>query len=430
MRTLIIIIAILSPLAFSLPQFDLESAFNQNYEASQSLSQTLDTANANFEIFSDANYPKLSLSQAVNWQNFQTVSLQVTVGFSYNILDAKRDLQVRIAQLAKNMAELEQTTEKTQALYILRTYVQALNTSDTVLRLLNGLETDVRKAKPNWTPETPASKFAPAEIDPYVKFLEFLDTRKSVANQAARIQKQISKWTKLSLDELSKLEFPGDVSLPENDTQQCVTQSITVKRASMRLEQEKLFEALRNDASPTLNLSASATATTNPTTGQSPIGGVASLTLNIPIGPNAPITGNGQVVVTPTGVTQTASVSFPNVFRSADPQGVKWATKNLEDATENVQDNLTELQATRADGLSTLKVDKQRLDWGERSYKDSLGADELVRLNARFALMGLKVRSMYNHMNYQINGLNLAQLCQLKFSYIPRDAAFTVVVKP
>jgi hypothetical protein len=431
MRAISILIIMLFSIAFSTSQIDLESAFDSHYEISEYTSQASDDAIVQLENSGIAYFPKINLSQIFGWQNFQTASLQVNIGISYNILDAKRDLQMKIAQIGETMAEIEKKSEKTQALYTLRTYIQALSTSETLLQLLSSLEIDVRKARPNWLPETPANKFAPNEIEPYLKFLELMDTRKSVITQAERIKKQISKWTKINLEELSKLEFPGDVMLPEFNSQQCVSESITVKRAQMRLEQEKLFEAVRNDASPTLGFTASATATTNPAAGQSPISGQASLTLNIPIGPNSPVTGGNQVVVTPLGITQTANLVFPNPFRSADPQGVKWALKNLEDATETVKDNLTELQRTRTDSMTTLKLDKQRLDWGERSYKDSLGTDELVRLSARFALMGLKVRAMYDHMNYQINGLNISQLCQLKFAYVPRDPAFGIlVVKP
>jgi hypothetical protein len=107
-----------------------------------------------------------------------------------------------------------------------------------------------------------------------------------------------------------------------------------------------------------------------------------------------------QATVSNTGASQSANLSFPNAFKQSDPQGVYWATKNLDDTKEATQEGL--------------------------ALRDSAGADALVQLNARFALMGLKIRGAYDHLNSQLNTLTLANTCSLKFSYNPRDAVFGV----
>jgi hypothetical protein len=117
---------------------------------------------------------------------------------------------------------------------------------------------------------------------------------------------------------------------------------------------------------------------------------------------------------------QTATVSFPNTSRSADPQGVRWAQKNLEDTREAIRQDLDDLVRARANGSSAAQVNAQRLDWGERSYRETTGGDELVRLNARFALMGLKLRVLYDQLSLGVNALNIAALCQMEVAYAPR----------
>jgi hypothetical protein len=79
------------------------------------------------------------------------------------------------------------------------------------------------------------------------------------------------------------------------------------------------------------------------------------------------------------------------------------------------------------DGLvSHVLLAKQRLERGERSLRDLAGADVLVKLNARFVLMGLKSRGAYDHLNLQLNTLTLANTCNLEFSYNPRNTVFGV----
>jgi hypothetical protein len=406
----------------------IETAFIENYPLDQNLIQNRDQIQIDLEAAHGAYWPRLSLAQALNWQNYQTASLQASTSLSWDLLNIKRNYQLRSVELDQTLNTLDINHNKSQALSNLRTYIQALNTYEIGVNALQTLETDLRKARPHWSPDTSSNRFAPNEIEPYLKFLEFIDTRKSLELQAQRIRKQIGKWTKIAVEELAagRIQYPGDVVLPPFDQNQCVTESITVKRASLRLEQEQLFEAMRYDATPTLTLNASGSYTSTPTTGQPNLSGVVSLQAAFNLPPNAPGTFGVQVAATPNGLTQTASASFPNPFRSADPQGVKWAAKNLEEAREVVQTDLEELLRTRQTSLETLRLDKQRLEWSERNYKDTATADELVRIGARLALMGLKVRSVYDHLSYQINGLNVAQLCQLQFTYGARDPLFDV----
>jgi hypothetical protein len=418
-----------SCVVYALNQSDLEYRFDKNRESLQSISQNTDQALLGLENANSAYLPRITLAQSLQSPAFQTPSLQVSIAASWNLLDAKRALQSRLAELQMQFATLEKTLEKSDALLNLRQYVQALNTYELGIGLLRNLEADVKKQRPLWTVETPAKQFAPNEIDSYLKFLEFVDTRKSLELQAERLRKQLSKWTKLPMSELSegKIQFPGDPVLAGAVVvSTCVDQSPNMLRAKLRLEQEKVFEALRNDASPTLTVSGQLAATTAPVSGQSGFSGQISLTLNIPIPPNAPVSGNAQATVSNSGASQSASLSFPNAFRQSDPQGVYWATKNLEDTKEATQDGLEEALRSRDGLVSNVLLAKQRLEWGERSLRDSAGTDALVRLNARFALMGLKIRGAYDHLNLQLNSLTLANTCNLRFSYNPRDAVFGV----
>jgi hypothetical protein len=277
--------------------------------------------------------------------------------------------------------------------------------------------------------DTPASQFAPNEIDSYLKFLEFIDTRKLLEVQANQFRRQLGKWTKLSAAELAEgqIAFPGDPTLEsEIVVDSCTDQSVSMQQANMRLEQEKLYEALINDASPVLTFSGQVNATTAVTTGQSAFSGQVSVSLNIPIPNTSVFSGNTQATAGLTGVTQTASASFPNLLRQAEPQGVKWAEKNIADTREAVTDQITDSLRSRENLINNIKLAKQRLEWGERSLRDSSNADALAKLNARFALMGLKIRGYYDHLNLQINTLSLANTCNLKFNYVPRDVVFSL----
>ena len=187
----------------------------------------------------------------------------------------------------------------------------------------------------------------------------------------------------------------------------CVDQSVAMQQANMRLEQEKLYEALTNDASPVLTVSGQVNATTAATTGQSAFSGQVSVSLNIPIPDTSVFSGNTQATAGLTGVNQTVSVSFPNLLRQAEPQGVKWTEKNLGDTREALTDQLNDSLRSRENLIGSIKLAKQRLEWGERSLRDSGNADALAKLNARFALMGLKIRGYYDHLNLQINTLSL-----------------------
>jgi hypothetical protein len=61
-----------------------------------------------------------------------------------------------------------------------------------------------------------------------------------------------------------KIQFPGDPALSGAVVvSTCVDQSANMQRAKLRLEQEKVFEALRNDASPTLSVNGQLAATTS-----------------------------------------------------------------------------------------------------------------------------------------------------------------------
>jgi hypothetical protein len=414
-------------LASSIDQ--IEANFDKSYAFGFTSVQTQDQALTSLENANSAYLPRITLAQSLTSTAFQTPSLQVSVSASWNLLDNKRALQLRLTELQIQFATLEKTFEKSGALLNLRQYVQALNTYELGIGLLRNLEADVKKQRPLWTVQTPAKQFAPNEIDVYVKFLEFIDTRKSLETQADRLRKQLSKWTKLPMSELAegKIQFPGDPVLAAAVVvSTCVDQSANMQRAKLRLEQEKVFEALRNDASPTLTINGQLAATTAPATGQSGFSGQIGITLNIPIPAGAPVTGGVQATVSNTGASQTANLSFPNAFRQSDPQGVYWATKNLEDTREATQEGLEDTLRSRDALVSNVLLAKQRLEWGERSLRDSAGADVLVKLNARFALMGLKIRGAYDHLNLQLNTLTLANTCNLKFSYNPRDAVFGV----
>ena len=286
----------------------------------------------------------------------------------------------------------------------------------------------MRKQRPLWTVETPAKQFAPNEIEVYAKFLEFIDTRKALEVQAERLRKQLAKWTKLNPAELAegKIQFPGDPTLPSPVVvSTCVEQSAAMQRSKLRLEQEKVFEALRNDASPTLTLNGQVGVTTAPATGQSALSAQVSLTLNIPLPSNSPFTGSANATVSPTGAVQNATLGFPNTFKQSDPQGVKWAEKNLTDTRESAQDALEDGLRSRDSLVSNILLAKQRLEWGERSLRDASSADALAKLGARFSLMGLKIRGAYDHLNLQLSTLTLANTCNLKFTYNPRDAVFS-----
>jgi hypothetical protein len=415
--------------SMALIAFDIELVFEKNYEPSQFNTQNIDQALTGLENANSAYLPRITLAQSLTSTAFQTPSLQVSVGASWNLLDNKRAMQSRLAELQMQFSTLEKNFEKSGALLNLRQYVQALNTYELGITLLRNLETDVKKQRPLWTVETPAKQFAPNEIDVYLKFLEFIDTRKSLESQADRLRKQISKWTKLPMSELSegKIQFPGDPILSGAVVlSSCVDQSANMQRAKLRLEQERVFEALRNDASPTLTVNGQLAATTAPATGQSGFSGQIGITLNIPIPPNAPVSGGVQATVSNTGASQSANLSFPNAFRQSDPQGVYWATKNLEDTKESTLEGLEDALRSRDGLVSNVLLAKQRLEWGERSLRDSANADALVKLNARFALMGLKIRGAYDHLNLQLSTLTLANTCNLKFSYNPRDTVFSV----
>lgn len=421
------IVMLMASIVFS--QNDLEKSLVENYSISRDVSQGQDDARVNLES-ADAGYlPRLSLTQSLQSTGYQTPSIQVTLGSTYNILDGKRTLQSKLADLQLRFAQLESGFEKTAALFNLRQYLQALNTYELGIMLLRGIETDIRKQRPLWLPSTPAKQFAPNEIELYTKFLEFVDTRKVLEVQAQRLRKQIAKWTKIDVTELAegRIEFAGDpVLLAPVQIAACVDGSAAVQRAGLRLEQERVFEALRNDASPVLALSAQLAATTAPAAGQSALSAQAALTLTIPLPPNNPISGNGVVSVGTAGATQTATLSYPNQFRQADPRGVYWAELNLADTKEASTDDLRESLRSRENLISSVLLAKQRLEWGERSLRDAGSADALVKLGARFALMGLKVRGAYDHLNLQLNTLTLAQTCQLGLTYAPRDAVFDV----
>jgi hypothetical protein len=429
----IILVLIFSSFTFASTQSDLEIAFEQNYEPSQSVVENADGATLSLENANRAFMPRFTFSETLQAVNYQTVSLQASLSATWNILDAKRDLQRRISGLQTQFSNLEKTTDKDRARLNLRNYVQALNTYEYGIRLLRLLETDVKKQRPLWTVDTPASQFAPNEIDSYLKFLEFVDSRKSLEVQAERLRKQLGKWTKLSAAELAEgqIAFPGDPMLePEIVVDSCVDQSVSMLQARMRLEQEKLYAALTNDASPILTVSGQLNATTAAVSGQSAFSGQVSVLLNIPIPNTSVFTGNAQATASLTGANQTANVSFPNTVRQAEPQGTKWAEKNLADTREAVTDQLNDSLRLRENLISNIKLAKQRLEWGERSLKDSSNADALAKLNARFALMGLKIRGYYDHLNLQINTLSLANTCNLKFKYVPRDAVFSPTKVP
>ncbi len=428
-RFLIAINLIFSTISLSASYVELEKSLESNFQASQFNFQNQDQALTGLENANSAYLPRITLAQSLTSTAFQTPSLQVSVSASWNLLDSKRALQSRLAELQIQFANLEKTLEKSGTLLNLRQYVQALNTYELGITLLRNLESDVKKQRPLWTVETPAKQFAPNEIDVYLKFLEFIDTRKSLETQAERLRKQIAKWTKLPMSELAegKIQFPGDPVLSGAVVvSTCVDQSANMQRAKLRLEQEKVFEALRNDASPTLTVNGQLAATTAPATGQSGFSGQIGITLNIPIPPNAPVTGGVQATVSNTGASQSANLSFPNAFRQSDPQGVYWATKNLEDTKESTQEGLEDALRSREGLIASVLLAKQRLEWGERSLRDSANADALVKLNARFALMGLKIRGAYDHLNLQLSTLTLANTCNLKFSYNPRDTVFGV----
>jgi hypothetical protein len=424
----IIFVLIFSPIAIATSQADLELAFEQNYEASQSVVQNVDSAALSLENANSTYLPRFTFSETLQTVNYQTVSLQASLGANWNILDAKRDLQRQISELQIKFANLEKTTDKDRARLNFRTYVQALNTYEFGIRMLRSLEADVKKQRPLWTVDTPASQFAPNEIDSYLKFLEFIDTRKSLEVQANQLRRQLGKWTKLSAAELAEgqIVFPGDPTLEsEIVVNSCVDQSVAMKQANMRLAQEKLYEALTNDASPVLTVSGQVNATTTVTTGQSAFSGQVSLSLNIPIPNTSIFSGNTQATAGLTGATQTTNISFPNLLRQAEPQGVKWAEKNLVDTREAITDQLNDSLRSRENLMNNIKLAKQRLEWGERSLRDSSNADALAKLNARFALVGLKIRGYYDHLNLQVSTLNLANTCNLKFKYVPRDVVFT-----
>jgi hypothetical protein len=429
----VILTLIFGSFALAATQSDLETAFEQNYEPSQSVVESAENAVFSLENANSAYLPRFTLSETLQAVNYQTVSLQASLGATWNILDAKRDLQRQISELQIKFANLEKTSDKDRARLNFRTYVQALNTYEYGIRMLRSLEADVKKQRPLWTVDTPASQFAPNEIDSYLKFLEFVDSRKSLEVQAERLRKQLGKWTKLSAAELAEgqITFPGDPSLESGIVvDSCVDQSVSMQQANMRLEQEKLYEALTNDASPILTVSGQVNATTAAATGQSAFSGQVSVSLNIPIPNTSVFSGNTQATAGLTGVTQTASVSFPNLLRQAEPQGAKWAEKNLADTREAITDQLNDSLRSRENLISNIKLAKQRLEWGERSLRDSSNADALAKLNARFALMGLKIRGYYDHLNLQINTLSLANTCKLKFNYAPRDAVFSPTKVP
>jgi hypothetical protein len=429
----LIFVFILSSFAFASIQADLEIAFEKNYEAPQLVLESSDSAILNLENSNNAYFPHFVFSETFQAVNYQTISLQTSLSMTWNILDIKRDLQRRISELQLKFAAINKTTDKDRARLNLRTYVQALNTYEFGIRLLRSFETDVKKQRPLWIVDTPASQFAPNEIDSYLKFLEFVDSRKSLEVQAERLRKQLGKWTKLSATELAEgqIVFPGDPSLESGIVvDSCVDQSVAMQQANMRLEQEKLYEALTKDASPVLTVSGQVNATTAATIGQSAFSGQVSLSLNIPIPNTSVFSGNTQATAGLTGATQTASVSFPNLLRQAEPQGIKWAEKNLIDTREAVTDQLNDSLRSRENLINNIKLAKQRLEWGERSLKDSSNADALAKLNARFALMGLKIRGYYDHLNLQVSTLSLANTCNLKFNYVPRDAVFSPTKVP
>ena len=411
--------------AFSWNSLELE--FEKNFDSSQLSSRNFDQFLVNLENANSAYLPRFTLAQTLQ-TNYQTTSLQVFLAAAWNLIDGKRALQSRLAELQLQFANLEKTLEKSDALLNLRQYIQALNTYELGIGLLRNLETDVRKQRPLWTVETPAKQFAPNEIEVYAKFLEFIDTRKALEVQAERLRKQLAKWTKLNPAELAegKIQFPGDPTLPSPVVvSTCVEQSAAMQRSKLRLEQEKVFEALRNDASPTLTLNGQVGVTTAPATGQSALSAQVSLTLNIPLPSNSPFTGSANATVSPTGAVQNATLGFPNTFKQSDPQGVKWAEKNLTDTRESAQDALEDSLRSRDSLVSNILLAKQRLEWGERSLRDASSADALAKLGARFSLMGLKIRGAYDHLNLQLSTLTLANTCNLKFTYNPRDAVFS-----
>jgi hypothetical protein len=413
--------------AFGINVNELESNLSKNYSFERPSAEGINLAITELEKANAAYLPRFTLTQNARSANYSTVSLEVSVSGNWNILDYKRILQSRIVDLQLRFARLEQSLEKAAVLHSLRQYVQALDAYEFNIISLRRLENDVQKQRPLWQPSTPAKQFAPNEIESYLRFLELIDIRKSLEVQADRLRKQISKWTKIDVSEVSegKIEFPGDLTLSVPvQVAACVETSTAVQRASLRLEQEKVYEELRNDASPVLTLNGQVAVTTTPATGQSAFSGQVALTLSIPLPPNIPVTGGGQVSVTPGGATQTATISYPNQSRQADPRGVYWAEKNLADIREAVTDDLKETLRSRENLILSIQLAKQRLEWGERSLRDTANGDEIAKLNARFALMGLKVRGAYDHLNLQLNTLTLANTCQIEFTYVPRDTAF------
>lgn len=410
----------------------LEGELIKFYQPSRELSNSLDNSDAFSMNTSASLFPSIAIVETYKWQLYNTSSLDITTVASYSIIDEKRKNLLQISEINQRLSLGAIKNERLSAIFSLRVALQALLAYESVISLLTGFEIDIRRARPHWLPTTPASKFAPVEIDPYLKFLELIDSRKNLELQASKIRNQISKWTKITLEELGpgKIQFPGDVFLPSIDANNCVNESVAVERAILRLEQEKLNDQLQAGVFPIVTVSGSVTGSSSVPAGQSPFSYQVGITANIPIGPTAPVAGNVQVSANAgsnAGLTQSATLAWPNALRSSEPQGAKWAQKNLEDVREGVANELTDLQRSRVSLEDSIRVNKQRLDWGERAYRDSSGTDELVRLNARFALMNLKIRALYDHFNLQANALNLAQLCKLPVSYVPRDAAFTPV---
>jgi hypothetical protein len=347
--------------------------------------------------------------------------LQLGVGVNWNLIDGRRDLERGIAELGQKIAVLERDADRTRAFNSLRSYVQALTTYESAIASLRTLEGEVMTRRPHWTSATPAEKFSPNEIEPYLKHVEFVESRRSLEAQAEQLRIQLSKWTKIPQEQIAegRIAFPGN-PVPGEIPTDCVENSTNVRRAKLRLEQERLFEALRRDPLITVSLNVNGGYTSTPPQGQSGFNAQVSLTAVIPIPTGSPISGGAQVMATPNGVTQSATVSFPNASRSADPQGVKWAQKNLEETREALRQDLYDLLRARKNGLNAAEVNAQRLDWGERSYRESAGNDESVRLSARFALMGLKLRVLYDQLSLSVNALNTAALCQMEVTYVSR----------
>lgn len=117
----VILTLIFGSFALAATQSDLETAFEQNYEPSQSVVESAENAVFSLENANSAYLPRFTLSETLQAVNYQTVSLQASLGATWNILDAKRDLQRQISELQIKFANLEKTSDKDRARLNFRT---------------------------------------------------------------------------------------------------------------------------------------------------------------------------------------------------------------------------------------------------------------------------------------------------------------------